>query len=132
MQARRGDQRFQKVGPFAAEGEWLGIGMGDMLLETVFSPVMRKAFGRTTGLASLVGNLSLIVGLIPVAVNIQLNVLFPVMFLLGPLIIVQYAYWRRRCGREQYAYWRRRCGRERTTQRYLQAEPIHGDAATLG
>jgi hypothetical protein len=106
--------------PLGAEGQWLGIGMGDMLLATVFPLVMRKAFGRAAGIASLVGNLSLIVALLTIMVLSRLQVLFPVMILLGPLMIVQ------------YAYWRRRIGRERTTRQYLQDEPMPGRAATLG
>ncbi len=99
--------------PLGAEGEWLGIGMGDMLLATVFPLVMRKAFGRVAGIASLAGNLSLVVLLLSVAVLSRLQVLFPVMIVLGPLILLQ------------YGYWRRRCGRERTTWQYLQAEPAY-------
>jgi hypothetical protein len=108
------------VWPLGAEGEWIGIGMGDMLLATVFPLVMRKAFGRAAGTASLVGNLSMIVLLVSVAVLSRMQVLFPVMILLGPLIILQ------------YAYWHRICGRERTTRQYLQAEPVHERTATLG
>jgi len=37
--------------------------------------------------------------------------IFPVMVVLGPLMVLQ------------YAYWRRRRGKERTTWQYLQAEP---------
>jgi hypothetical protein len=106
--------------PLGPEGEWLGIGMGDMLLATVFPLVMRKAFGRAAGIASLVGNLSLIVAMLTLMVFFRLRVLFPVMILLGPLIVLQ------------YAYWRRRMGRERTTRQYLQAEPAQGHAAPLG
>jgi hypothetical protein len=106
--------------PIGMGGEWLGIGMGDMLLATVFPLVMRKAFGRVAGIGSLVGNLGLIVALLTVAIVSRLQVLFPVMILLGPLMIVQ------------YAYWRRRIGRERTTRQYLQAEPVHTQPATLG
>jgi hypothetical protein len=99
--------------PIGAGSEWLGIGMGDMLLATVFPLVMRKAFGRAAGIASLAGNLGLIVALLAAAVISRMQVLFPVMLLLGPLIIVQYVYWHRRCG----------C--ERTTRQYRQAEPIY-------
>jgi hypothetical protein len=106
--------------PIAAGGEWLGIGMGDMLLAAVFPLVMRKAFGRAAGIATLMGNLGLIVTLLTVAVMTRMQVLFPVMILLGPLMIAQ------------YAYWRRRCGRERTTRQYLQAEPMQRQSATLG
>jgi hypothetical protein len=80
---------------------------------------MRKAFGRAAGIASLVGNLALIVLLLASAGLIEMRIFFPVMILLGPLMIVQ------------YAYWRRRCGSERTTRQYLQAEPIERPA-TLG
>jgi hypothetical protein len=97
--------------PIGTSGSWLGIGVGDMLLATVFPLVIRKAFGRGAGAASLVSNLGLIVVLLTVTVFSQMQILFPVMLLLGPLMIVQ------------YAYWRGRCGRERTTWQYLQAEP---------
>jgi hypothetical protein len=93
------------------DGQWLGIGMGDMLLAAVFPLVMRKAFGRAAGMASLASNLSLLVILLTVAVLSRVQVLFPVMILLGPLMIVQFAYWR----------WR--AGPERTTRQYQQAEP---------
>jgi hypothetical protein len=99
--------------PLGAEGQWLGIGMGDMLLATVFPLVMRKAFGRIAGISGLVGNLGLIVTLLTVAIINRFQVLFPVMIVLGPLMITQ------------YAYWRRRIMHERTTRQYLQAEPIH-------
>ena len=108
------------VWPLGTEGEWLGIGMGDMLLATVFPLVMRKAFGRAAGIASLVSNLSLIVAMLTLAVLIRLRVLFPVMMLLGPLTVLQ------------FAYWRHRIGRERTTQQYLQAEPARRHVQTSG
>jgi hypothetical protein len=38
-------------------------------------------------------------------------VTFPVMVVLGPLMVLQ------------YLYWRHRCGQERTTWQYRQAEP---------
>jgi len=94
--------------------------MGDMLLATVFPLVMRKAFGRVAGLASLLGNLSMIVALITIMLLSRLQILFPVMILLGPLSVLQ------------YTYWHGRIGRERTTRQYLQAEPVPGRASTLG
>jgi hypothetical protein len=96
--------------PIGTDGQWLGIGMGDMLLATVFPLVMRKAFGRVAGIASLASNLILIVVLLTVAVFSRMQVLFPVMILLGPLMIAQYLYWRRHVP-------------ERTTWQYLQTEP---------
>jgi hypothetical protein len=44
---------------------------------------------------------------------------FPVMIVLGPLMVGQYIYWRR-------------LGPERTTRQYLLAEPIHDSARASG
>jgi hypothetical protein len=87
--------------PAGAGSLWLGLGMGDMLLAAVFPLVMRKAFGRDAGAASLVGSLGLIVVLLAVVASGQLRALFPVMVALGPLMLLQYAYWRRRRGPER-------------------------------
>jgi hypothetical protein len=43
---------------------------------------------------------------------------FPVMVVLGPLMLLQ------------YAFWRRRLGVERTTWQYLEAEPLVGPLVT--
>jgi hypothetical protein len=85
-----------------------GIGLGDLLLVSVSPLVMRKAFGRTAGLLALVLALAAIGTLLALA----LQGLFPVMVVLGPLMVLQYLYWR----------WRR--GQERTTWQYLQEEPL--------
>ena len=94
--------------------------MGDMLLATVFPLVMRKAFGSGAGRAALAINLGAVVALITLSVLGMLGVLFPVMIVLGPLTLAQ------------YAYWRRRGGRERTTRQYLaedpRAKPVSGSA----
>ena len=34
------------------DGQWVGIGLGDLLLATAFPLVMRKAFGQSAGLAA--------------------------------------------------------------------------------
>jgi hypothetical protein len=89
-------------------GLWVGIGLGDLLLASVFPLVLRKAFGRVAGLAAMLIALMAIaiIMLLPIAV------ISPVMVVLGPLMIVQ------------YLYWSHRQGRERTTWQYLQAEPV--------
>ena len=90
----------------------LGIGLGDVLLATVFPLVMRKAFGRAAGVIALVIAL-LAIGAMLV---LPLKVVFPAMVVLGPLMVLQ------------YLYWRSRRGPERMTRQYLLEEPLglHG------
>jgi hypothetical protein len=98
--------------PVGGDGRWLGIGLGDLLLATAFPLVMHKAFGRAAGLAALsiaLGTLAVVLALPERALGWET---FPVMLMLGPLIVLQYALW---------AHRRRR---ERTTWEYLQAEPL--------
>jgi hypothetical protein len=64
----------------------------------------------TQRLDSLASHLSLLVILLTVAVLSRMQVIFPVMILLGPLIIAQYLYWRRH-------------GPGQATWQYLQTEP---------
>ena len=98
-----------------AGGQWSGIGLGDLLMAAVFPLVMRKGFGRAAGvwtMASVIAALTIVL-----ALPIQSD--FPVMVVLGPLMVLHYAYWR---------YMR---GPERTTFAYLQMEPTQfGKAAT--
>jgi hypothetical protein len=104
--------------PFAPLVAWpvssaggLSIGLGDLLLAAVFPLVMRKAFGRMAGLAAIATALGTLAGLIGLALSSLLAAMFPVMVLLGPLMALQYLYWRRRRP-------------ERTTRQYLQVEPM--------
>jgi hypothetical protein len=91
-----------------AGGTWVGLGLGDVLFAALFPLAMRKAFGRTAGLSALgIGLAGLVfVFLLPI------QSIFPVMVVLGPLMVAQ------------YLYWRRRSGPERTTRQYLLAEPL--------
>jgi hypothetical protein len=92
-------------------GTWISIGLGDLLLASVFPLVMHKGFGRVAGWAAMLlalGAISAIM-LVPMAEKADT---FPVMIVLGPLMIVQ------------YVYWSRRQGPERTARQYLQAEPL--------
>jgi hypothetical protein len=89
--------------PFAPMLSWgsgstaMGIGLGDMLLATVFPLVMRKAFGRRAGIAAMVIALCAIGTMLA----LPLKGVFPAMVVLGPLMVLQYLYWRRRRGRER-------------------------------
>jgi len=104
--------------PFAPLVSWpisddaaVGIGLGDLLVATLFPLVMRKAYGRAAGLTAL----GLGIGGIVVAFLVTgwaALAIFPVMVVLGPLMVVQYGIWG----------WQR--GPERTTWHYLQDEPL--------
>ncbi|MGH2561689.1 MAG: hypothetical protein ACRDJH_21700 [Thermomicrobiales bacterium] len=91
---------------------WLGIGLGDLLLATVGPLVLRKAYGRPAGLGAIAIALGTVAGLLALAASGRLEGGFPVMVVLGPLLV------------GQYAYWVRRRGGERTTGQYLRAEPL--------
>jgi hypothetical protein len=93
---------------WVSSGSVLGIGVGDLLLAAVFPLVMRKAFGRPAAIAALVLGL----GAIGTLLALPLKGIFPVMVILGPLIVLQ------------YLYWSKRGGRERTMWQYLQEEPL--------
>jgi hypothetical protein len=100
--------------PFAPLLAWgsgsaaMGIGLGDVLLATVFPLVMYKAFGRQAGITAIV--LALVS--IGTLLALPLTGVFPVMVVLGPLMVLQ------------YLFWSRRRGRERTMWQYLQEEPL--------
>jgi hypothetical protein len=91
-----------------SEGATLVLGLGDLLLASVFPLVMRKAFGRRAGGIALA--LALLV--IAVVLAYPQRQGFPVMLALGPLMVAQFLYWR----------WN--SGHERTTKRYLLEEPL--------
>ena len=88
------------------------IGIGDPLLATVFPLAMRKAFGRSAGIAAIIINLGTIAATMAFLQLARLEVAVPLMTRLGPLMVVQ------------YAFWVRRRGPERTTWDYLRAEPL--------
>jgi len=98
--------------PVNATGNWLSLGLGDLVLAAVFPLVMRKSFGRTAGILAMTIGLGAISLLILSLIFGLLRGTFPVMVVLGPLMVLQ------------YAYWYRRQKQERTTWQYLQAEPV--------
>ncbi len=91
------------------------IGLGDVLMASVFPLVMRKAFGRPAGLVALV----LILTAIGTLLALPLQGGFPLMAVLGPLMGLQ------------YLCWRRRRGQERTTGHYLLEEPMQPSGERL-
>jgi hypothetical protein len=96
------------------------IGLGDLLLATVFPLAMRKAFGRPAGIAAMAINLGAIAATMAFLQLARLEAAVPLMTGLGPLMVVQ------------YAYWVRRRGQERTTWEYLQAEPLDHQRTASG
>lgn len=89
----------------------LRVGLGDLLILTVFPLVMRKAYGRTAGLVALVLALAVPPALLALLVLGTVGTTIPAMVVIGPLVVAQYFWWRR--GQP----------RERTTVEYLRAEP---------
>jgi hypothetical protein len=106
------------------DGRWAGIGLGDLLLATVAPLVFRKAFGRTAGLVAMIISLAAVGGVLVFVMTGKAQATFPVMVVLGPLLLAQY-----------FAL-RHANGGERTTADYLRAEPLaaqhcrHGSVAT--
>lgn len=76
------------------QGEWIAIGVGDLLLATVFPLVMRRAHGAQAGVTAFVFAVGalLIVFALPVLGLLQTT--FPVMVVLGPLMAAQGVLWR--------------------------------------
>jgi hypothetical protein len=72
-------------------GQHAAIGLGDLLMLTVFPLTMHKGFGTRAGLVALITGLGSVAGL----AILQLAGIFPVMVVLSPLIVVQYLVWRR-------------------------------------
>lgn len=107
--------------PFAPLVAWpldadhgVAIGIGDLILAAVFPLVMRKSYGVRAGrwaLLSLTLGLALIFVL---ALSGLLPKIFPVMTIMGPLMVLQ------------AVGWQHRRGAERTVFQYLQDEPLRG------
>jgi hypothetical protein len=93
-------------------GQYGAIGLGDLLLATVFPQVVRKAYGRGAGLAALGLAIVTLAGVMLLLLSGLWQASFPLMITLGPLMVGQYLYWR----------WQN--GKERTIAEYWQAEPV--------
>lgn len=80
----------------AGEGRWLMIGLGDLLLAAMFPLAMRKGFGARAGLLAAfmgVASTAAMLALLDLGV---IRVTIPAMVVLGPLAVLQYAYFARR------------------------------------
>jgi hypothetical protein len=111
---------FAPVVAWGVTAERLLIGLGDLLLATLFPLVMRKAFGRSAGITAMAINLSTLAAAMTFlrltdteAVVPNAEGAVPLMTILGPLMLLQYGYWTRKRGQEQ------------TTWQYLQTEPLN-------
>ncbi len=110
--------------PFTPELAWssggdrLGVGLGDVLLATVFPLVMHKAFSEVAGLVAAGLSVSAIALTAAVVELLGIWVTIPMMAALGPLMILQ------------YCYWMRRQGTERTMRQYIAARHRHLESTT--
>jgi hypothetical protein len=79
----------------------VGIGLGDLVMLVMYPLVATKAFGRAAGLVAAVAGLGATGVVIALFLAGWFSTGFPLLTLLGPLIIVQYAWWRRHGQRER-------------------------------
>jgi hypothetical protein len=91
-------------------GQWLAVGLGDLLMVALAPLVLRKAFGRTAGILSAATGVAAVAGMLAVLRLGWVSRDIPAMVVLGPLLL------------PQYAWWRLRLGRERRTWEYLEIE----------
>ena len=96
------------------EGEWLAVGLGDLLMVVLAPLVLRKAFGRPAGLVAAVTSVAAVAGMLAAVRLDWFSRPIPAMVVLGPLLLAQ------------YAWWRVRLGPERRTWRYLEVEAPTG------
>ena len=92
-------------------GDWVGVGLGDLLVVVLAPLVFRKAFGRAPGVVAAVSSVAAVAAMVALATFGAVTSDIPAMVVLGPVVLVQ------------YAWWRARRGQERTTWRYLAEEP---------
>lgn len=77
------------------------IGLGDVLMLTLWTLVSVKGYSRTAGWVAAGIELALTTGLALAMRFDLLTGLFPVMLVAGPLMALQYLFWRRLCGPER-------------------------------
>ena len=65
--------------PVEAGGQLLGIGLGDLLLATVFPLVMRKAYGRRAGLSAMLVTIAALAAVLALPAIGLLRGVFPAM-----------------------------------------------------
>ncbi|HYI24445.1 MAG TPA: hypothetical protein VD767_03465 [Thermomicrobiales bacterium] len=82
-------------------GEWVGIGLGDLLMAAVAPLIFRKAFGKQAGMVAIAVALGIIAFVLGVSRWDALPETFPTMIVLGPMIVAQYLLWSYRIGAER-------------------------------
>src|ERR687887_1208700 len=83
------------------EGDWLAVGLGDLLMVVLAPLVLRKAFGRTAGIVSAVTSVAAVAGMLAALRLGWFSRPIPAMVVLGPLLLLQYALWRVHLGPER-------------------------------
>jgi hypothetical protein len=112
------DCRSPRSWPIGTAG-WAGIGLGDLQFAMAGPLVFRKASGRTAGVVAMPVELGAVGAVFLAGVLGWLPGTFPVMVVLGPLLVAQ------------YLVWLRVRGHERTTAQYLRKEPHPGAGFTV-
>jgi len=83
------------------QGDWLAVGLGDLLIVVLAPLVLRKAFGRTAGLVAAVTSVGAVAGMLAAVRLDWFSRPIPAMVVLGPLLLLQYVLWRVRLGPER-------------------------------
>lgn len=92
---------FAPMVAWPAANGWVGFGLGDMLMAAVFPLLIYKGYSRTGGgVAMLLGWVAIAVVLVLPLLGVRYAV-FPLMVVLGPLMVAQYAIWRKWRGVER-------------------------------
>jgi hypothetical protein len=92
------------------QGDWLALGLGDLLIVVLAPLVLRKAFGRTAGFVSAFTSVAAAAAMLGAVRLGWFTRPIPALVVLGPLLVAQ------------YAWWRLRLGGERRTWQYLELE----------
>ncbi len=103
-----------RVGFTAHGATILSIGLGDVLFASVFPLLLRRAYGRRAAIVSASTAIGALATMTTLA-DAGVAGVVPAMVVLWPLMLMQYA-------------WLRRRGPERTTRAYLAAEPRKSDS----
>ncbi len=87
-----------------SEGQAFCIGQGDLIVATLLPLCMLKAYGTTSGIVTAGLTSSLCVASLALATSGVLDAYVPVMALVGPAAVANYAVWRRRQPRERRTF----------------------------
>jgi hypothetical protein len=76
------------------DGQWGAMGLGDLLLATLFPLVMRRSHGKPAGLMASSLTAAAIAGVMLAFLIRPPQTSFPLMIVLGPLMVGQHLFWR--------------------------------------